>query len=80
MQLSFWLPVWRACDGVLSLALDAAAVLPLMLGLCLLLARSAKGSFLAKPARLYRTLGLGCRSWVLASSRPGRPWICASFP
>ena len=60
MQLSFWLPVWRACDGVLSLALDAAAVLPLMLGLCLLLARSAKGSFLAKPARLYRTLGLGC--------------------
>ena len=60
MQLPFWLTVWRACDGVLSLALDAAVVLPLMLGLCLLLARSAKGSFLAKPARLYRTLGLGC--------------------
>ena len=66
MSQPFWLSAWRACDGVLSLALDAATVLPFMLGLCLILSRSAKGAFLATPARLYRALGLGCLAVGLA--------------
>lgn len=58
MQSPVWLPLWQAAASLLSVATDAAVVLPFMLAICLFLGRKRLRPAMAKSGRLFLTIAL----------------------
>ena len=58
MQAPVWLPVWQAAASLLSVATEAAVVLPFMAALCLFLGRRRLRSAMAGCGELFVTIAL----------------------
>lgn len=74
MQTPFWLPLWQAANALLTVATDAAVVLPFMALVCLFMGRKSHREAMARAARLFVNTGIVTAVFGIVSI-VGQAWV-----
>lgn len=74
MQTPFWLPLWQAANALLTVATDAAVVLPFMALVCLFMGRKSHKKAMARAAQLFVNVGVVTAVLGLLSI-VGQAWV-----